>query len=395
LKLDSRPCLLPGCAAGTLPLVTTKINTLVENGKLLPTDLSEDFLRTLTAEPAPVVLEVLYTLEFTILKSAAARSSISTRALQRVRETKSAIPSEKERAVNEFLKKSPTGIIITPFYRQYGGPPANWSGPAPDPRTCQIYVGKIPTDMFEHELVPFLEKFGTLYEIKLMMIQDGVKNRGYAYVTMGTPEAAESCLHTMDKETIRERVHFEARQILPTRLYFGCVPKKLSSDQIKSEANKISEGVIDVIVYKNLDPTLQNRGFAFVEYSNAAKAERARRLLLNSPSYIQGNQITVDLADPQVEPNEEAMSSVKIVFVGNLSTQTSVQKLTDLFSLHGPLETVRHRGHFAYVHFKEREHALAAIKAMQGKTVDGYKLQVCLSRPLEADRERRRRYAIQ
>ena len=41
--------------------------------------------------------------------------------------------------------------------RIYGGPPPDWNGPAPE-KGCEIFVGKVPRDIYEDELVPIFEK---------------------------------------------------------------------------------------------------------------------------------------------------------------------------------------------------------------------------------------------
>ena len=46
--------------------------------------------------------------------------------------------------------------------RIYGGPPPNWKGPAPD-KGSEVFVGKIPRDMYEWELVPLFETVRTYY----------------------------------------------------------------------------------------------------------------------------------------------------------------------------------------------------------------------------------------
>lgn len=43
--------------------------------------------------------------------------------------------------------------------RKYGGPPPNWTGATPG-KGCEIFVGKLPRDLYEDELVPVLEKCG-------------------------------------------------------------------------------------------------------------------------------------------------------------------------------------------------------------------------------------------
>ena len=44
-----------------------------------------------------------------------------------------------------------------------------------------MFVGKIPRDLYEDELVPVFEKIGKIYELRLMMDFSG-SNRGYAFV---------------------------------------------------------------------------------------------------------------------------------------------------------------------------------------------------------------------
>lgn len=58
---------------------------------------------------------------------------------------------------------------------------AGWEGPCP-PRGCELFVGKIPRDVCEEELVPLFERAGRIYEFRLMLEFTG-ENRGYAFVT--------------------------------------------------------------------------------------------------------------------------------------------------------------------------------------------------------------------
>lgn len=60
-------------------------------------------------------------------------------------------------------------------------PAPGWEGPPP-PRGCEVFVGKIPRDIFEDQLVPLFELVGKIYEFRLMMEYSG-QNRGYAFVT--------------------------------------------------------------------------------------------------------------------------------------------------------------------------------------------------------------------
>ena len=73
------------------------------------------------------------------------------------------------------------------------GPPPNWQGPPPTKGT-EIFVGKIPREMFEWELVPIFEMCGFIYELRLMMDFSG-SNRGYLFVRYSKREEASRALN--------------------------------------------------------------------------------------------------------------------------------------------------------------------------------------------------------
>ena len=51
--------------------------------------------------------------------------------------------------------------------RRYG-PPLNWNC-LPPGRGCEVFIGKLPRDCFENELVPIFERFGRIYEVDHMI----------------------------------------------------------------------------------------------------------------------------------------------------------------------------------------------------------------------------------
>ena len=93
----------------------------------------------------------------------------------------------------------------------------------------------------------------------------------------------------------------------------------------------------------------------------------------------------------------------KKVYVGNLSFDTTEDKLRELFAAHGEVVsavvvtdryTGRPRG-FAFVEMATDEAAAAAIAALNGQEVDGRQLNVAEARPPKRrgggrDRDRRR-----
>lgn len=58
----------------------------------------------------------------------------------------------------------------------------------------QVFVGKIPRDLFEDELVPLFEKAGPIWDLRLMMDPLSSLNRGYAFVTFCSKDAAQEAV---------------------------------------------------------------------------------------------------------------------------------------------------------------------------------------------------------
>ena len=97
------------------------------------------------------------------------------------------------------------------------------------------------------------------------------------------------------------------------RLFVGGIPKWALKDEVNTEISKITDGVVDVIMYPSASDKSKNRGFAFIEYECHRAAAMARRKLMSGAIQFWGNQIAVDWAKPEIEPDEEIMSQVKSV----------------------------------------------------------------------------------
>ncbi|XP_063122501.1 heterogeneous nuclear ribonucleoprotein Q-like isoform X2 [Rattus norvegicus] len=94
-----------------------------------------------------------------------------------------------------LLERTGYTLDVTTGQRKYGGPPPDsvYSGQQPSVGT-EIFVGKIPRDLFEDELVPLFEKAGPIWDLRLMMDPLTGLNRGYAFVTFCTKEAAQEAV---------------------------------------------------------------------------------------------------------------------------------------------------------------------------------------------------------
>lgn len=61
-------------------------------------------------------------------------------------------------------------------------------------RPRQVFVGKIPRDLYEDELVPLFESAGAIWDLRLMMDPLSGQNRGYAFITYCNKDDAQKAV---------------------------------------------------------------------------------------------------------------------------------------------------------------------------------------------------------
>ena len=226
----------------------------------------------------------------------------------------SCVPHGVEGAPNEtallkLIERTGYTMIQENGQRKYGGPPPGWQG-VPPPRGCEVFVGKIPRDCYEDELVPVFENVGKIYELRLMMDFSG-SNRGYCFVMYTNREDAKKAVKHLNNYQIRKgRYPGVCLSIDNCRLFVGGIPKNKTKEEILNEMKKVTEGVVDVIVYPSATDKSKNRGFAFVEYESHRAAAMARRKLIPGRIELWGHTIAVDWAEPEQEVDEDVMAKV-------------------------------------------------------------------------------------
>ncbi|RVE59861.1 hypothetical protein OJAV_G00193160 [Oryzias javanicus] len=293
---------------------------------------------------------------------------------------------QKEAALRALIQRTGYELRQENGQRRYGGPPPAWDGPHPE-RGSEIFVGKLPRDLFEDELVPLCEKFGKIYEVRMMMDFNG-NNRGYAFVTFSNKQEAKTAMKQLNNYEIRNgRLLGVCASVDNCRLFVGGIPKTKKRDEILTEMKKVTDGVVDVIVYPSAADKSKNRGFAFVEYESHRAAAMARRKLLPGRIQLWGYPIAVDWAEPEVEVDDDTMATVKILYVRNLMLQTTEDTIEKEFNSlkPGAVERVKKIRDYAFVHFCQREDAINAMNALNGKVVDGSPIEVTLAKPVDKD----------
>lgn len=225
-----------------------------------------------------------------------------------------------ESALLDLMERTGYTMIQENGQRKYGGPPPGWDGPSP-PRGCEIFIGKIPRDCYEDELVPAFARVGKIYEFRLMMDFSG-SNRGYAFCMYTNRQDAQRAVKELNNFEIRKgRLLGVCSSVDNCRLFVGGIPKNKQRDEILQEMKKVTEGVADVIVYPSAMDKTKNRGFAFVEYDSHRAAAMARRKLIPGRIQLWGHPIAVDWAEPEQDVDEDIMSTVRKFIFPNFSSK--------------------------------------------------------------------------
>uniref|UniRef100_A0A673AWP6 Probable RNA-binding protein 46 n=1 Tax=Sphaeramia orbicularis TaxID=375764 RepID=A0A673AWP6_9TELE len=254
-------------------------------------------------------------------------------------------------ALRALMEKTGYDILQENGQRKYGA--HHWEGPPP------------PRDMYEDELVPLFERAGRIYEFRLMMEFSG-ENRGYSFISTPTEAAQRFVGVCMSLDNCR--------------LFIGSIPKDKWKDQIMEEMKKVTDGVVDVIVYPSSTDKTINRGFAFVEFESHKAAALARRKLKSGAFQLWGHSIQVNWAEP--EKNVDVMQRVRVLYVRNLMLNTTEDTLHQEFSHFKPgsVERVRKLTNYAFIYYRSCHDAVTALSHMNGAVIDGAMVSVTLAK---------------
>lgn len=297
----------------------------------------------------------------------------------------------KAESLQALLDRTNYPVEITVGQRRYGPPPKH-DGPAPG-QGCEIYIGKIPNDMYEDELVPILEKYGTLYDFRLMMDPVSGQSKGYGFAMFMQKSEAQAAVKNLEDYEVKPGKKLRCNvSIANTRLFIGNIPKSKSKEEIMNELSTVAEieGIVDVIIYADAEDPVNKRncGYCFVEFSDHKTASAAKRRLVDGYAQPWNLNVVTNWAEPQEEPSEEVMAQVRTLFVKNLRDVADEETVRKAFSVFGEVFKVRRMKDYAFVYFNERDHAMAALDKMNGKDFMGSTIDVSLAKPQSEARKK-------
>ncbi|TRY56562.1 hypothetical protein DNTS_008395 [Danionella cerebrum] len=376
--------------AGLSEKVAQSLSAIIQSGMVAYQDVDERALDALSEFNDDGALAVLQQFKESDLSHVQNKSAFLCGVMKTYRQrAKQGIKVQEsnkgpdESKIKALLESTGYTLDVTSGQRKYGGPPPDkvFSGPQPGSGT-EVFVGKIPRDMFEDELVPLFSQAGSIWDLRLMMDPLSGLNRGYAFVTYCKKEEAQEAVQLCDGFEIRPgKVLGVCTSVANNRLFIGSIPKNKSRERILEDFGKATEGLQDVIVYTQPNDNRKNRGFCFLEYEDHKSAAQARRRLMSGRVKVWGSLVSVEWADPVASPDPEVMARVKVLFVRKLTPSVTEELLEKTFSQFGKLERVKKLKDYAFVHFEERSAAVKAMQEMNGKELCGEKLEIVLAKP--------------
>lgn len=179
--------------------------------------------------------------------------------------------------------------------------------PAPKTEGAEVFVGKLPRDLFEDELLPAMLKAGRIYKMRIMM-DFSCSNRGFGYVQYMSAEEADNACATLNPLQLRNG--HPASGVVPSfdnkRLFFSGLPVIVTEQSLHKELSKVLDGIVNV---KIPEPSVENdKRFAFVTFRTHDDATSARRILLPGDVRLFGQSIQVDWAKPVQRPAKKSAS---------------------------------------------------------------------------------------
>jgi len=288
--------------------------------------------------------------------------------------------------VKALLERTGYSLDVTSGQRKYGGPPPGWEGPVPgtgeEKFVSQIFIGKINREILEDDIVPALEEYGDIYEFRLMVDNRSGVNKGYGFCIYTTKDAADAAVKGLDGKELKG-MNLTVKLSRPNvRLFIGSIPKTKTKEQIIEELKDKVEELNDVILYMDPENKTLNRGFAFLDFATHKDASVAKKKLSSGKVKVFGmTQPPVDWAEPEEEPDEEVMATVKVVYVANIPASITEEKINEMFAQYGDVEKSKKIKNYAFIHFLERDSALSSIEALNGHEVEGSTLEVSLAKP--------------
>ncbi|XP_053318202.1 dead end protein homolog 1-like [Spea bombifrons] len=213
------------------------------------------------------------------------------------------INDENKVALVTWVKETKTNLVQINGQRIYGGPPPGWVGHAPGSGS-EVFIGKIPQDLYEDQLIPLFQRVGKLYEFRLMMTFSGL-NRGFAYARYVSKRYAFSAISALNGFEIKSGCRiFVCRSTEKCEITLDGLPCLLDKVKLLSALREMTFGVEEVLLHPSL--TKKDEIMAVVKYNSHRAAALAKKSLSEGSQLLGGHSLTVDWLKSDIKQKLES-----------------------------------------------------------------------------------------
>ncbi|PKU39653.1 hypothetical protein llap_10034 [Limosa lapponica baueri] len=225
----------------------------------------------------------------------------------------SSINQENKMALHAWAKETGVDLVQVNGQRRYGGPPPGWVG-NPPPAGTEVFIGKLPQDVYENVLIPLFQSVGKLYEFRLMMTFSGL-NRGFAYAKYSNRRGAKEAIATFNNFEVRQGYTIVVCKSLEKReLSMDGLATSVGQQELEATLRRITEGVLSITLYTS--PSQKQAQLAVLKYRSHQAAAMAKKTLMEGNTKLSGLEIRVNWLNPdlkqKLQSSEEKPSSSRV-----------------------------------------------------------------------------------
>lgn len=109
---------------------------------------------------------------------------------------------------------------------------------------CEIFCSNIPINVLEGELIPLFERYGKIWELRLMMsLRNPKRNAGFAFVRYTSNASAQEATEKLNSYEILPGKHLAIRLSQPNlSLFVGNIHRGLTREQIHEKISSRTTG---------------------------------------------------------------------------------------------------------------------------------------------------------
>ncbi|XP_071614947.1 dead end protein homolog 1 isoform X3 [Heliangelus exortis] len=207
-------------------------------------------------------------------------------------------------ALLAWTKETGIDLVQINGQRKYGGPPPGWEGDPP-PSGTEVFIGKLPQDLYENVLIPLFQRVGRLYEFRLMLTFSGL-NRGFAYARYSDQRGARRAIAAFHNFQLQQGCSIVVCKSTEKReLSLEGLGGWVSPGELEARLRELTQGVLSVTLHAS--PRQPRGQLAVLKYSSHRAAALAKKTLMEGEG---------ELAEPGPEAEAAVIPEEAIVHPG-------------------------------------------------------------------------------